>query len=336
MNLKYTFKNSLPGTADGMITINLSDREYSLEAKVVLCWGVESGGAVTALPEYTPIATLDIETAKNGYLIDKELCIPQNATLLLAKVADGELNEISTFTIPEEKLPIDRGNPLYTVGFASDFHVGGGGSELGPKEGLVKARDEYNRLVDFLVTEGDLVQWHGGYSREEFKQYNFIKETQTWGDNGVRDPQYVETGRSQWEMLEEYMAGFTIPIYHCQGNHDIIDEDHWSPVSGNRDYFGEYLTKHIKESEESGKYEHHIERDVSVHYYETTIKGHKFIFTEAPHPYSPHHLIGEEELNWLDRVLLAVQDMARGASRCRVLQSLRAYRGYGNVLLLAC
>ena len=79
MNLNYTFKNSLPGTADGMITINLSDREYSLEARIVLCWGVESEGAVSALPEYTPIATLDIETAKNGYLIDKELCIPQNA-----------------------------------------------------------------------------------------------------------------------------------------------------------------------------------------------------------------------------------------------------------------
>lgn len=311
MNLNYTFKNSLPGTADGMITINLSDREYSLEARIVLCWGVESEGAVSALPEYTPIATLDIETAKNGYLIDKELCIPKNATLLLAKVSDGELNETATFTIPEEKLPIDRGSPLYTVGFASDFHVGGWGSEREPKEGLIKAREQFNTLVDFLVTEGDLIQWHGCYSGEEFKKYNFNRETNKWGDNGERDPQFVEIGQSQWEMLEDYMAGFTIPVYHCQGNHDVIDEDHWSPMCGNRDYFGEYLTKHIKGSEESGKYEHHIERDVSVHYYETTIKGHKFVFTEAPHPHSPHDVIGEKELQWLDRVLFDGEDSGK-------------------------
>ena len=303
MTLNYTFKNTRPGAADGRINLNLCEKELLADANIVLDWGVEKSGKTIPLPEYTPIATIDAKSAKDGYLIDKELCIPAGVTSLLAKLYNGEEAETVSFSLPEEKLAPERGLPLYTVGFASDFHIGGWGSESAPKEGLLKARDEFNRLVDFLVTEGDLVQWHGCYSGEEFKKYNYNRETNKWGDNGERDPRFVETGRSQWGMLEEYMSGFTIPVYHCQGNHDIIDEDHWSPVCGNRDYFGEYLTKHIKESEESGKYESHIERDESVHYYETVIKGHKFVFTEAPHPYKPHDIIGEEELKWLDRVL---------------------------------
>ena len=303
MILNYTFKNTRPGSADGTITFELDGKKYASDAEVTLYWGVPKGGEMITLPEYTPITTVTLESAKQGYPIDKELCIPAGVTSLIAKITDGADCDTAILALPQGKLSADRGKPLYTVGFASDFHLGGWGSENGPKEGLLKARDEFNRLVDFLVTEGDLIQWHGCYSGEEFKKYNYNRETNKWGDNGERDPQFIEQGISQWQMLEEYMAGFTIPVYHCQGNHDIIDEDHWSPVCGNRDYFGEYLTKHIKKSEESGKYEHRIERDESVHYYETTIKGHKFVFTEAPHPYKPHNVIGKEELDWLDRVL---------------------------------
>jgi len=302
MKLNYQFKNTKKGSADGIISFINAER-LSQSAEITLWWGISQNGETVRLPEYTSIAKIDTETAKRGYVIDKELCIPFSVTAIIAEVRDGDICEITFLPIPEEKLTEDRGKPLYTVGFASDFHLGGWGSEKAPKEGLLKARDEFNRLADFLVTEGDLIQWHGCFSGEEFKKYNYNKETNKWGDNGERDPRFVETGLSQWDMLEEYMKGFTIPVYHCQGNHDIIDEDHWSPVCGNRDYFGEYLTKHIKKSEESGKYERHIERDESVHYYETTIKGHKFVFTEAPHPYKPHDIIGKDELEWLDRVL---------------------------------
>ena len=303
MKLNYKFKNANKGSADGIISLECFGKELSDSARVTLYWGISQNGEALRLPEYTAISTVDVATAHSGYLIDKELCIPFGASSVIAEIREGDSCETVTLILPEEKLAENRKTPLYTVGFASDFHIGGWGSDSAPKEGLIKARDEFNRLVDFLVTEGDLVQWHGCYSGEEFKKYNYNKETNKWGDNGERDEKFVETGRSQWEMLEEYMAGFTVPVYHCQGNHDIIDEDHWSPVCGNRDYFGEYLTKHIEESERSGKYENHIERDESVHYYETTIKGHKFVFTEAPHPYKPHDIIGEKELKWLDRVL---------------------------------
>lgn len=302
MKLNYQFKNSRKGSADGIITL-IGTEKLSQSSEITLFWGVLQNGETVRLPEYTPIAKINAETAKDGYVIDKELCIPNFATALIAEIRNEDEIETIILQIPEEKLPENRGEPLYTVGFASDFHLGGWGSEKSPKEGLLKARDEFNRLVDFLVTEGDLIQWHGCFSGEEFKKYNYNKETNKWGDNGERDPQFIECGSSQWDLLEDYMSGFTIPVYHCQGNHDIIDEDHWSPVCGNRDYFGEYLTKHIAESEKSGKYERHIERDERVHYYETVIKGHKFVFTEAPHPNKPHDVIGKKELEWLDRVL---------------------------------
>ena len=172
------------------------------------------------------------------------------------------------------------------------------------------------------MTEGDLVQWHGCYSSEEFRKYNFNKETGKWGDNGERAPGLVETGLSQWALLEEYLSGFTIPVYHCQGNHDIIDEDHWSPVCGNRDYFGEFLTRWIKQSEESGKYETPILRDERVHYYETVVKGHKFVFTEAPHPHPPHYTVGKEELDWLDRVLFDGEERFSHACGVRLITDM--------------
>ena len=303
MILSYQFKNNASESADGSVSLHLKGKQYPTDAYATLYWAQNVNNEISPLSEYTPIATLSVSELVNGYEIDKELRIPRGATHLLAEIAGGEATERASFKIPEGKLTKDRQKPIYTVGFASDFHIGGWGSEKEPKEGLIKAREQFNRLVDFLVTEGDLVQWHGCFSGEEFERYNFDPESGKWGDNGERDPKYAEIGCSQWEMLNAYLSGFTVPVYHCQGNHDIIDEDHWSPMAGNKDYFGEFLSDWIKKSEESGLYEHHVERDESVHYYETTVKGHKFVFTEAPHPHPPHHTIGQVELDWLDRAL---------------------------------
>lgn len=303
MTVKFIFKNDRIGSADGKILINLAINTISPDATVTLYWGVNGQSGISPLPEYTPIARIKAEHNYNELVIDKQLRIPSGAEYLLAVLDDGITLERASFKLPASKLTKEKAKPLYTVGFASDFHIGGWGSESYPKEGLLKARDEFNLLVDFLVTEGDLVQWHGCFSGEEFKKYNYDSKSKQWGDNGERNPEYIEIGRSQWEMLDEYMSGFSIPVYHCQGNHDIIDEDHWSPVCGNKDYFGNFLTKWIKESEQNGKYESKIERDEGVHYYSTTVRGHKFVFTEAPHPYSPHHTIGKDELDWLDRTL---------------------------------
>lgn len=301
MNINYIFQNERAGSADGKITFDFGGKALSPEAEITLLWGIEENGETVALPDYTPVAKLNAETAKDELVIDKQLCIPVGVTALVARLCDGEQTEKAIFNIPPKKQAKDRGKPLYTVGFASDFHIGGWGSDAYPKEGLIKAREEFNKLVDFLVTEGDLIQWHGCFSGAEFKKYNF--DGKNWGDNGERSPEFVGIGTSQWQMLEDYLKDFTIPVYHCQGNHDIIDEDHWSPMCGNEDYFGKFLTKWIKQSEESGKYETRIVRDESVHYYETTVKGHKFVFTEAPRPFSPHDQVGKEQLEWLDKVL---------------------------------
>ena len=303
MKLDYKFQNDRPGSADGIITLS-GIKGVTDQIKVTLYWG-ESVDDIHVIPlaGYTPLASLSYSAAEEGYRIEKGLLIPYGADSLLAHVEGEALDGVLCYSIPEDKLTKKREKPLYTVGFASDFHIGGWGSEKEPKDGLIKAREGFNALVDFLVTEGDLVQWHGCYSGEEFIKYNYSSDVKKWGDNGERDPKYVEIGRSQWEMLEAYLSGFTIPVYHCQGNHDIIDEERWSPMAGKRDYFGEFLTEWIKNSNSSGLYEPTVTKDESVHYYEAIIKGHKFVFTEAPHPYPPHDTVGKAQLSWLDRVL---------------------------------
>ena len=173
MKFSYSFKNNRPGSADGMIILSGLGKHAAPDATVTFYWGTDFPGGVIPLSDYTPIATISASLAQEGYAIDKGLCIPRGAVAVLAEICGTESDGVATFTLPEEKLPSHRGEPLYTVGFASDFHLGGWGSERAPKEGLLKARDGFNRLADFLVTEGDLVQWHGCYSGEEFRKYNF-------------------------------------------------------------------------------------------------------------------------------------------------------------------
>ena len=294
MIFTYEFKNSCAGDADGKITLDVGLAD---DAEVKLFWAAKCEGKYYVLDGYTPLLSVTAGVLCRGVTINKSLTMPEGATALLARYGGGEI----AFDLPEEKLANKREEPRYTVAFAADFHLGGWGSERQAKEGLVKARDEMNTLADFVVTAGDLVQWHGAYSEYEFKKYNWNGEK--FGDNGEQSEEYIGQGVSQWEIARTYLDGFTIPVYHCQGNHDICDADNWSPLSARTDHFGAFLDDWIAESEETGKYEDRIERDKSVHYYDARIKGDKFIFTEAPRPSLPHNRFGQDQLYWLDKTL---------------------------------
>ena len=290
----YAFQNKKAGNADGKI---IFDGGFSGDATVSLCWARRDGDSYACLPDYTPLISTSADILARGVMIDKSLLIPEGAIALLAN-CDGEEY---AFDIPAEKLATATEKPLYTVAFGGDLHLGGWGSEKCAKEGLVKAREEINNLADAFVTAGDLVQWHGAYSEYEFKKYNW--DGARFADNGEKSEEYFGQGLSQWQVAEDYLDGFRVPVYHCQGNHDIRDTEVWSSVYGETDHFGAFLEKWIEKSENNKKYENKIDRDKSVHYYDAEIFGDRFIFTEAPRPTLPHDRFGDDQLYWLDRCL---------------------------------
>ena len=299
---KYEFKDNIPGNADGMISLcgNLSRADT-----VEIFWARRYDGGYIALEGYTPLLSVSAEELVKGITIDKDLVIPGGADALIAR-ADGREYILN---IPKEKLPLKREALRYTVAFTSDYHLGGWGSGARAKEGLIKARAEMNSLADFVVTSGDLVQWHGAYSAEEFMKYNWNGEK--FGNNGETSEEYLGAGLSQWQIAEEYLDGFTIPVYHCQGNHDICDADNWSLIPARVDHFGMFLKNWIEKSEKNDKYKSKIERDEGAHYYDADIFGDRFVFTEAPRPTLPHDRFGDDQLYWLDKKLFEYEETGK-------------------------
>lgn len=293
-NFVYEFRDNIAGNADGRI---IFDGNFCDEEKVEVFWAKRRGEEHSALEGYTPLLSVTAGELARGIDIDKSLVIPDGADSILARADGGEY----ILDIPEEKLSENNEEPRYTVAFTADYHLGGWGSDECAKEGLVKAREDMNKYADFVVTAGDLIQWHGAYSEYEFRKYNWDGEK--YGDNGETSEEYIGKGKSQWEIAKEYLDGFSIPFYHCQGNHDICDADNWSLLPAREDHFGIFLKNWIEESEKSGKYKSKIERDESVHYYDADIFGDRFIFTEAPRPTLPHDRFGGDQLYWLDKKL---------------------------------
>lgn len=293
-NFVYEFRDNIAGNADGRI---IFDGNFCDEEKVEVFWAKRRGEEYSALEGYTPLLSVTAGELARGIDIDKSLVIPDGADSILARADGGEY----ILDVPKEKLSVNKEEPRYTVAFTADYHLGGWGSDECAKEGLVKAREDMNKYADFVVTAGDLIQWHGAYSAYEFRKYNWDGEK--YGDNGETSEEYIGQGVSQWEIAKTYLDGFTIPFYHCQGNHDICDADNWSLLSARTDHFGIFLKNWIEESEKSGKYKSKIERDESVHYYDADIFGDRFIFTEAPRPTLPHDRFGEDQLYWLDKKL---------------------------------
>ena len=314
--LRYEFKNNIAGNADGKISF---DGNLCCKDAVEIFWAKREDVRYLALEDYTPLISVSAEELVKGITIDKDLVIPGGADALVAR-ADGVEY---AFDMPQEKLLAKGEEPHYTVAFTSDYHLGGWGSDECAKEGLVKAREEMNALADFVVTAGDLVQWHGAYSAEEFMKYNWNGEK--FGNNGETSEEYLGEGLSQWQIAEEYLDGFTIPVYHCQGNHDICDADNWSLLPARIDHFGIFLKNWIERSEKSGKYKSKIERDESVHYYDAEIFGDRFVFTEAPRPTLPHDRFGEDQLDWLDKKLFEYEKTGKPIfvmGHCPVVEGL--------------
>ena len=313
MTLKYEFEDEKAGTADGTVTVDFGSQIVNSAESVVLSWA--KGNATdgyTALEDYSEIKKLDGSEAAKGYTINKNMLIPDEATAVIATIKDCDKTFTLAFDIPESKKPVKRGEPLYSVGLISDIHVGGWGSETAPNVRLQAARTQLSELSDFVVVNGDLTQWYGAYSGEEFKAYNY--NGSKFGDNGETSTEYLGIGTSQWTTLTDYFKGFTVPVYAVQGNHDIKDGTGWSDMLESEKHWRPFLEGWIEYSNNAtngSKYQTNATLSDDVNYYDTEINGNHFIFTAIPKTEAPSYAFGEEQLKWLDMKLYEKEETGK-------------------------
>ncbi len=306
LSLSYLFENADSGTADGVISLDFGGQLSSNAKAVSLMWasGNKSNG-YASLADYTEIYNLSGSKLENGYKIDKNMLIPDGATALIAEITDCEKTFKITYTLPQNKLAPERGTPLYTAAFISDIHIGNNGAETAPSaDRHIPTQQQIDELADFVVVNGDLVQWYGAYSQQEFLAYNY--DGTTYKDNGETSPQYLGKGTDMWAILRGYFESFSVPVYAVQGNHDVRDGDNWSSVYYTGKYWNDFLDNWVADScsaTDGQKYQKEVTLKSGANYYDTEINGHHYIFLEIPRDTAPYYSFGEEQLAWLDKKL---------------------------------
>lgn len=305
ITLDYEFEDSMSGTADGRIVLDFDGQDYKNAKRITFSWanGNDTDG-YKALENYLSIRTFAGSDFDGTYTINKNMVIPEEATALIVEIADVKKTFEKVYVIPQDKLCKITEEPLYTVGLISDVHVGGWGSETVPNARLVAARSQLSELADFVVINGDVTQWYGAYSGEEFKAYNY--NGSIYADNGIRTDEHFGIGNSQWTVLDSYLKGFGVPVYVVQGNHDVRDSNGWSPMIESEKYWKPFLSSWIDYSnaaENSHKYINSVTYDEIENYYDTVVNGHHYIFLSIPKTTEPTYSFGEKQLAWLDKKL---------------------------------
>ncbi len=302
--LKYNFKNENAGDADGVISIDFNGENSELAEKITVSWSK----AGKALEDYTPICTLTGKELEEGYVIDKGMLIPQGADGVCAEI-DNENKLFINILIAQNKLTPDYGKKHLTAAFTSDYHFGGWGSKLAPKEGIAKGMEEMNEYADVVFANGDLVQWHAAYSEEEFQKYNW--DGKTYKDNGETSTEFLHIGYSQWQVLEDAFKTFKIPVYVTSGGHDIPDTPKWSKLCCTDKYWNDFENNWIKYSEDTGLYPQKVRKGEDVCYHDTYFKGYHFVMTQMPRSVEPYDQFGDEQRKWLDKILFENEESGK-------------------------
>ncbi len=270
ITLHYDFANTRAGSADGTVSIDFGAQDGRY-CDITLYWGNADG----ILPDFTPLRVTNGTEMLTGYTFAKALAFPKEATALIARITDTLRTFDVVYSIPlNKRAPAEE--PLYTVAFASDIHIGYGGIAL--RNTQLKAREEINKLADFLVVDGDFTQWYG---------------------------QITEDKIGEWALAEEYFKGYTIPVYFAKGNHDEPNHNDSYVASVGYDkfsyeHFDRFLDMWLAYSKEKGDYD--VKRiDSTTDYYDCFIGGHHYIFLAIPN--EGYYKFGEAQLKWLDEKL---------------------------------
>lgn len=270
ITLHYDFVNTRPGSADGTVSIDFGAQDGRY-CDITLYWGNDTG----ILPDFTSLRVTNGTEMLTGYTFAKALAFPKEATTLIARITDSLKTFDVVYTIPLNKRATAE-EPLYTVAFASDIHIGYGSISL--RNTQLKAREEINKFADFLVVDGDFTQWYG---------------------------QITEDKIGEWALAEEYFKGYTIPVYFAKGNHDEPNHNDSYVASVGYDkfsyeHFDRFLDMWFAYSKGKGDYD--VKRiDSATDYYDCFISGHHYIFLAIPN--EGYYNFGEAQLKWLDEKL---------------------------------
>lgn len=200
--ITYTFKNNLPGFAEGTITLTPSNGNFGT---YYLYWGDDTA----ALKNYGEIAILTVNSGTGKVEMPKNSAIPADATNILVFKTEEELykddrtteNADAIYSIPAEKqLSFDTKDALYTFGAISDPQIANdsyGSNSYPYDETHLKAAFEtlHDRKVDFTISSGDTVNDQNGN----------------------------KTYSAEYKVYQQILAdsNYTKPIYEANGNHDV-------------------------------------------------------------------------------------------------------------------
>ncbi|MBQ7900414.1 MAG: metallophosphoesterase, partial [Clostridia bacterium] len=308
--VSYSFANSETGCAKGTIKMNYGDQSADNALNVILKWA--SGNATdgyTPLADYTALYNFKGTESAEGYTIEKDLLIPEEATALVAQIRDSEKVFSVACDIPEAKR-IEKGEPEFVLALASDFHFGGPGSATEEANFHKKVREHINANADALAVVGDITQWYGAYSGEA---YDTMVDDDPDNDN-------LTAGVSQFDMATDHFKQYNIPVYMIQGNHDT-PEGKFTPELTNgatsAERYKDYLANWLDYSFENGMYEDEIIRETITRngveqlatFYDDYINGYHLICLRAPH--EGDYTMADGELDWLDAKLYEYEESGK-------------------------
>ena len=187
VQLRMSFNNDNSASADGIITLEANDSQYSGTYDIM--WGDANG----VMSNYSKIDSLTLDVADNktsGTIEMSEFnAIPKYATRLCA-VKNNEI--VCDFVIPASKLwdATEFGEHLYSFGLLSDVHIQyqTGHDDVQVAMTYLNERES----VDAICISGDLTMYGTTEHLEEWKT-----DRDTWADN--------------------------TPVYACNGNHEAYN-----------------------------------------------------------------------------------------------------------------
>lgn len=288
--------------------------------KVDLYWakGNDTEG-YTTLDDYTVIASKKGSDMSDGYVIDRAMYIPEEATGIIAKVTDCEKTFDVVCQLPSGKT-IAKTEPKFVVAIASDFHFGDSSqAKVTPAQKFYDLKNHVEANADAMLVGGDFIQWYGVKSMDEYYYLEYLASGGTsYTDYANYDP---SKENNQWSMAMDYFTSWNIPVFIAEGNHD-------TPSAGQMakghigTYFKEWMTDWFNHIDSSEVYENVIDRQKNV--FENTYEDSTFYdgYVTAKDG-TEYHLIAlrnfhmgrmklnDQELKWLDQKLYEDEESGR-------------------------
>lgn len=312
IKFSYTFLNDEAGCAKGTMKIDFGEQNPLFAKKVELIWA--NGNATdryAELSDYTSITSKTGQEMANGYVISRPMYIPEEATAVIARVTDINKTFDIVCDIPADKTVV-KTTPKFVAALASDFHFGDSSqAKTEPAQKYYDLKSHVESNADILLVAGDIVQWYGVKSMDEYYYLEYLASGKTEYTNYANyDP---DTEVNQWDMAMNYFTDWNIPVYIVEGNHETPSAAR-SAKGHTGKYMKDWMTQWVNFAANSGMYDAPVEREKYVYdntyeyatYYDdyvTADDGTKYHIITMRNLHMGRNKLSKQELQWLDKKL---------------------------------